>query len=212
MRYPRPMMTFNIEETEMPTDSTAAVPRPVEHFTPAIKACRDRFVDHVSHHLGVPIIGTPTPATSVGPGDAVAVYHLALAPEAPRPRPGGAGGTSRGRTRRRLLTSNVTPRHVLMGRRQLHAAVAHLTDVLLNDAAIGARSGRELAPRTARRRVKPEDAPSAKFRTHPFDACYQDTPLADAWTYVLSRYKGSDVGHPSERGLPCPAKAFSTTS
>ena len=40
-----------------------------EAFTPAVKACRDILVDDVSRHLGVPIIGTPTPTASISRGD-----------------------------------------------------------------------------------------------------------------------------------------------
>ena len=45
-------------------------PSPIfEAFTPAVKACRDILVDDVSRHLGVPIIGTPTPIASISRGD-----------------------------------------------------------------------------------------------------------------------------------------------
>jgi hypothetical protein len=118
----------------------------VEPFTPALKACRDILVDDVSRHLGVPIIGTPTPIASISRGD-VAQARLGLARAAAAlARDPGPFGPHVQAARKFLddvtrllgapggvaLVEMVSPRHVRTARSRLHDAVDHLTTVLFD--------------------------------------------------------------------------------
>ena len=128
----------------MPTDKHASTSR--ERFTPAMKACRDRLVDHVDRHLGVPIIGTPARSCDIGPTDiALAVFHLRLAiDDLRRDTTPGERATAvhqlledvsryLGAPNGVVLTSQITPRQITLARQQLHAAIVHLTELLFAD-------------------------------------------------------------------------------
>jgi hypothetical protein len=128
----------------MPNEKHASTSR--ERFTPAMKACRDRLVDDVDRHLGVPIIGTPARSCDIGPTDvAFAVFHLRLAVDDLRRGPtpveratavhqlledvsrylGAPSGV--------VLTTQITPRQITLARQRLHAAIVHLTELLFAD-------------------------------------------------------------------------------
>jgi hypothetical protein len=128
----------------MPTEKGTSTP--VERFTPAVKACRDRLVDHVERHLGVPIIGSPARSCDIGPADvSEAVFHLRLAIDDLErdPTPGEHATTAHqlledvsrylGAPSGVVLSSQITPRQTTLARRQLNAAIAHLTEILFAD-------------------------------------------------------------------------------
>jgi hypothetical protein len=125
----------------------ASTDRPAERFTGAVKACRDRLVDDVDRHLGVPIIGEPAPAATIGVGDVAAALHALTAAIAALDRDPGPHGAHVRAARdllddvRRLLGSplgvilagEVTPRQVRLARRRLAEAIDHLTAVMFED-------------------------------------------------------------------------------
>ena len=118
----------------------------VEAFTPAVKACRDILVDDVPRHLGVPIIGTPTPIASIGRGDVGQARWDALRAAAALARDAGPFGPHVQAAREffgdvaRLLgapggialVEMVSGRQLRTARSRLHDAVDHLTTVLFD--------------------------------------------------------------------------------
>jgi hypothetical protein len=122
-------------------------PSPIfEAFTPAVKACRDILVDDVSRHLGVPIIGTPTPIASISRGDiAQARRDLARAAAALAHGPGPFGPHVQaarellddvarllGAPGGVALVDMVSTRQLRAARSRLHHAVDHVTTVLFD--------------------------------------------------------------------------------